>query len=43
MNRREIIRQIVRMIRDVDSDTVLKDILNLTYAVYRHYKAENWQ
>ena len=43
MSRREIIKRIIRLIRDVDDDTVLNDILNLTSTVHRHYKAGNWQ
>lgn len=34
MNRREIIRQIVRLIRDVDSDTALKDIYSILPTLY---------
>ena len=42
MTRREIIKRIIRLIRDVDDEGALKDILNLTSAVHRHYKAGNW-
>lgn len=43
MTRREIIKEIIRMIREVKDETVLTDILNLTSTVHRHYIAGNWR
>ena len=41
-NRKQLIKEIVHIIKQVDNVSVLKDMLNLVNGVYKHYIAGNW-
>lgn len=35
--------QIIHIIEQIDDKKVLKDILNLITAIYKHYKSGKWE